>query len=246
MDYRVPLYIQLKEMILQRIADGEYLPGERIPSEREMATTYKINRMTVKNAINSLVKEGVLCKVKNTGVYVKKKQSSRMYYFKNSKTDGNASLGALLQVGGHNVVSEVCEKGYVEHHNLINYKLNLEDDEKAYALHRLRKVNDEVIAFEMCYVPAKYFPDIDEHNFAKASLYGYMETVEHLPVTFEQRMIIEKARRPFKKVMGLNDNDYVYALEYVGSDSDGNVVEFTRSYIRTDFAIYTFDIGTKE
>ena len=41
MDYKIPLYIQLKEMILQRIADGEYLPGEKIPSEREMAAIYK-------------------------------------------------------------------------------------------------------------------------------------------------------------------------------------------------------------
>ena len=55
MEYKIPLYIQLKQLILERIADGEYLPGEKIPSEREMAATYKINRMTVKNAVNSLV-----------------------------------------------------------------------------------------------------------------------------------------------------------------------------------------------
>ena len=53
MDYRMPLYMQLKEIIMKRIEDGEYLPGEKIPSEREMADTYGVNRMTVKNAINS-------------------------------------------------------------------------------------------------------------------------------------------------------------------------------------------------
>ena len=37
MDYRMPLYMQLKEIIIKRIEDGEYLPGEKIPSEREMA-----------------------------------------------------------------------------------------------------------------------------------------------------------------------------------------------------------------
>ena len=55
MDYRMPLYMQLKEIIIKRIEDGEYLPGEKIPSEREMADTYGVNRMTVKNAISSLV-----------------------------------------------------------------------------------------------------------------------------------------------------------------------------------------------
>ena len=65
MEYKIPLYIQLKQLILERIADGEYLPGEKIPSEREMAATYKINRMTVKDAVNSLVEDGILYKEKN-------------------------------------------------------------------------------------------------------------------------------------------------------------------------------------
>ena len=60
MDYRMPLYMQLKEIIIKRIEDGEYLPGEKIPSEREMADTYGVNRMTVKNAISSLVEANIL------------------------------------------------------------------------------------------------------------------------------------------------------------------------------------------
>ena len=55
MNYQIPLYIQLKNLIIQRIKDGEYLPGEKIPSEREMSSLYNINRMTVKHAINTLI-----------------------------------------------------------------------------------------------------------------------------------------------------------------------------------------------
>ena len=72
-----------------------------------------------------------------------------------------------------------------------------------------------------------------------------MESVGHLPVSFDQRMVIEKARRPFKKVMGLSDDSYVYALEFIGKDKDGNIVEFTRTYLRTEYSIYTFDIDSK-
>ena len=63
MDYRMPLYMQLKEIIMKRIEDGEYLPGEKIPSEREMADTYGVNRMTVKNAINSLVEANIIYRI---------------------------------------------------------------------------------------------------------------------------------------------------------------------------------------
>ena len=149
MDYKIPLYIQLKEMILQRIADGEYLPGEKIPSEREMAAIYKINRNTVKNAINALIEEGILYKVKNTGVYVTKSDNQRMYYFKNSSNEiSSTSLGAILKLSGHTVESDVLEKGIVSGRKYIEYKLDLEPGESAYALHRLRKIEGNILALE--------------------------------------------------------------------------------------------------
>ena len=58
MDYKIPLYIQLKEMILQRIADGEYLPGEKIPSEREMAAIYKLIEIQLKMRLMRWLKKG--------------------------------------------------------------------------------------------------------------------------------------------------------------------------------------------
>ena len=81
MDYRMPLYMQLKEIIIKRIEDGEYLPGEKIPSEREMADTYGVNRMTVKNAISSLVEANILYRVHGIK-YWQKKRLKRLHFTK--------------------------------------------------------------------------------------------------------------------------------------------------------------------
>ena len=35
MDYRMPLYIQLQDIIIKKIEEKKYLPGEAIPSERK-------------------------------------------------------------------------------------------------------------------------------------------------------------------------------------------------------------------
>lgn len=70
MDYRAPFYLQLREIIRNKIEDGEFLPGTAIPSENELAETYGINRLTVRNAIDSLVNEGMLKPVQGKGVYV--------------------------------------------------------------------------------------------------------------------------------------------------------------------------------
>ena len=73
MNYQIPLYIQLKNLIIQRIKDGEYLPGEKIPSEREMSSLYHINRMTVKHAINALIDEGLFISSKKQWYFCYKK-----------------------------------------------------------------------------------------------------------------------------------------------------------------------------
>ena len=60
LNYRSPLYIQLREVIRSKIEDGEYLPGTAIPSENQLAETYGLNRLSVRSAVEALENEGLL------------------------------------------------------------------------------------------------------------------------------------------------------------------------------------------
>ena len=62
-NYRTPIYLQLREIVRTKIEDGEYLPGTAIPSENDMAATYGISRITVRSAVDALVNEGLLRRV---------------------------------------------------------------------------------------------------------------------------------------------------------------------------------------
>lgn len=242
MDYRKPLYVQLKEMLQQRIDEGEYLPGEKIPSEREMAATYNINRMTVKNAINALVDEGVLYKVKNEGTYVTKRQPKKALYFNDfSKTGRRQGLGALISSTGAYQTNKVLEKETITNKRYLEYKLGLEEGEEIYALYRLRCIDDESVALEYAYMPKKYFADIDEYDFGHVSLYDYMDSKGHLPISFKQAMSIQKVGKPYDKIMKIEDDAMIYCMEYLGKDAEGNIVEYTISRMRCDKAVYSFD-----
>src|SRR5690348_4362839 len=70
MNYQMPMHIQLKKILREKIDDGEYQPGDQIPSERELARLYGLNRMTVRHAITQLVKEGLLKRVQGKGTLV--------------------------------------------------------------------------------------------------------------------------------------------------------------------------------
>jgi GntR family transcriptional regulator len=65
----VPKYHQLREILLE-LMDGELAVGEPIPSERELAERYALSRMTVRQAVDSLVGEGRLERVAGVGTFV--------------------------------------------------------------------------------------------------------------------------------------------------------------------------------
>lgn len=66
----VPLYAQLKDIIIQKIEFGEYAENGQIPSEHELCTMYDISRPTVRQAISELTSSGYLKKEKGRGTFV--------------------------------------------------------------------------------------------------------------------------------------------------------------------------------
>ena len=72
---RVPLYLQIYEDLKGKIASGEYLEGEYLPSERELHEGYHVERATVRRALELLVKDGLLVKIPGAGSKVKGKDT---------------------------------------------------------------------------------------------------------------------------------------------------------------------------
>lgn len=67
---QVPLYKQLEEIIKNKISSGEYKENEKIPPEPELTEVYSVSRITVRKAIQELVKEGYLIKKQGKGTFV--------------------------------------------------------------------------------------------------------------------------------------------------------------------------------
>lgn len=68
---QTPIYQQIMNTIVGKIEKGDYLPGEKLPSERELAQLYDVNRMTVKKAMDMLVDTGYLYRCVGRGTFVK-------------------------------------------------------------------------------------------------------------------------------------------------------------------------------
>ena len=66
----VPLYTQIKEILRTRILDGTYKAHEQMPSESELTRSFEVSRITVRQALGDLQKEGLIFKIHGKGTYV--------------------------------------------------------------------------------------------------------------------------------------------------------------------------------
>ena len=66
----LPLYVQLANSLLARIDDHTYNPGEQLPTERDLMAEYQVSRNTVRQAIESLTKAGLVMRQHGYGTYV--------------------------------------------------------------------------------------------------------------------------------------------------------------------------------
>lgn len=65
-----PLYYQVKEHIKVLMKNGQYQPGQKLPTEEEMCKHYKVSRITVRRALIELAQEGLLSSMQGSGTYV--------------------------------------------------------------------------------------------------------------------------------------------------------------------------------
>ena len=59
-DTSIPLHQQLSEALRRDIQTGKYASGQKIPTEMELSQLYRVSRVTIRSALDSLVKEGLL------------------------------------------------------------------------------------------------------------------------------------------------------------------------------------------
>lgn len=67
----IPLYLQVQESLLSRIASGALSPGQPIPAEAELCAEYGVSRITVRKAVENLCADGVVQKVHGVGTFVR-------------------------------------------------------------------------------------------------------------------------------------------------------------------------------
>jgi GntR family transcriptional regulator len=144
-DSPLPLYSQLREGLLILLKDGEFREGDAFPTERELGQKYKVSRITVRRALDELVREGYLVARQGKGTFVAKPKISRhmpqMRSFSQEMANQGRRPGSRLLSLGHQKVG-----------HRIATALSLPEDSWVWVVERLRLADDEPICVSLVYL----------------------------------------------------------------------------------------------
>ena len=68
---RIPLYLQLKDIIIKRIINGEYKPDGMMKTEHELCEEFQMSRYPVRQALGELVEEGYIFRIPKWGTFIR-------------------------------------------------------------------------------------------------------------------------------------------------------------------------------
>ncbi|WP_057491422.1 GntR family transcriptional regulator [Streptococcus orisasini] len=164
---QVPLYIQIKSSLKDKIKNNTYLVGQKIPTEIELEELYGVSRVTVRKAINELVSEGYLIKKQGKGTFVNHKRVSR-------KLSYVMAFSQSCLKNGLQPSSEVLEKRIMLPTPEIAEKLQIDLDDEVLYIQRKRFADGIPIFLENNYFSLKDFSFLMEENL-EGSLYNILE-----------------------------------------------------------------------
>jgi len=164
----VPLYYQLAELVKEHIRLGELQPGEQLPAAHALGEQVGISRMTARQAISLLVREGTLVVRHGAGTFV---AEPKLTY------DALHLLGftAELMRRGGMVGSRVLEQVLVRPPLRIAGELRLEPCQEVVKIVRLRLSGDTPLLLETSFIPAHFYPGLEHEDLVSRSLYGLLE-----------------------------------------------------------------------
>jgi GntR family transcriptional regulator len=223
----LPIYSQIEECIKGQIVNGELKPGDVLPPEREYSEQFDVSRMTIRQAINNLVNEGLIYRKKGSGTYVAEKKFEQ-------PLQGLTSFTEDMKARGLTPSSKLLKFELIPASAKVAATLQIAEYTPVYEIKRIRLADNIPMALETCYISANLIKGLTE-EIINQSLYQYIEEKLRL-VIGEATQVIESALANDAEVdlLNINKGDSILLIERCTYLKNGTPFEIVRSSYRAD------------
>lgn len=178
-DKSIPMYQQIKDAIGEKIKHGEWLPGEMIPSENQLADSLGMSRMTINRPFRELTSEGLLRRVHGLGTFVAE-PARRAHLIE------LVSIAEEIEQQGKTHKAEVLSHETVEADQSMSERMQLELGDKLFRIELVHYQDDVPIQLETRYVNPSLLPGFIKVDFSMTTTTEYLisqitpEELEHV------------------------------------------------------------------
>lgn len=231
----IPLYSQIKDFLKLRIINGEWEPGFKIPTEKELAKHFNVSTITVKRGILELVNEGLLYRQSGRGTFVSKREDKniqQLVTLRNAEGEGKQYPHKQLKFEEMVAGKEISKA------------LEIEEKDLVYAIHRLKLEDTNPVGIEYTYLPRELFADITPAMFQDDLIYNIF--------TNKFSMTLKKARIYISTILAsdyeagileISKGDQLFVLERFTYADDLRILEYSKFIIRQDKANYFIEVN---
>ena len=230
-----PLYKQVYDTLIVRLADGYWKPAAALPSEFALADELGVSQGTVRKALNQLVAENILIRRQGKGTYVSEhtQESSMFRFFRYREAGGDDLIP----------VTEIIDVKKRKANRREAQKLELDNEKRLVQVTRLRSINGKPAIFERVLQPLAIFPGIDKERELPNSLYTLYQEKYNITI-IEVRDELQAVSLPADIAghLNLQANSPALMTERASINIDGRVSEWSQAYCSTDNFVYSVSL----
>lgn len=236
----VPLYSQLKELLRGRILDGTYPPHSRMPSESELGQAFGVSRITVRQALGDLQKEGLIFKIHGKGTFVAKPKA-----FQNVST--LQGLAESMSQMGYEVINRLHSLKTLPADARVAERLRLEEGAPVTEIKRVRLVNREPVSLEVTYVPRAVGEKLEKADLVARDIFLIIENdcgiaLGHADLAIDAVL----ADADLTRALSVEEGAPIMRIERLTHAADGTPLDFEYLYYRGDAFQYRLRIDRQK
>lgn len=227
-------YEAIANRLREEIQKGTYTPGQQLPLEKEMCATFDVSRITIKRAVDELVKQGLVVKRRGSGTFVKLMENNDVQ----EVSMANQFSGFSSTFPGHTITTKVLRFDIDHPTEQVADKLQIAVDDFVYQIERVRFLDGKPLVIEYTQMPIQLIPGI-KMRVLENSIYHYIEDELGLKIQSAHRAIrADVPTEQEKQELHIKDNLPILEIAQVAFLDDGRPFEYSVARHRADESIY--------
>ena len=217
-----PVYIQIHNELRENIEAGKWQIGEKIPAVRELAAQFGVSRMTLRQAIQTLVDDGILERRVGAGTYVANRKVQE-------KMAGVRSFTELMHALGKEPSSKTISYHLTFPSQNETETLQLKPNERVLRMERIRYGNDVPICYEAATIPANLIEGFTKEEITTSFFKALADKAHLYPGHATQAVSAISATERIAEYLGIRRGDALLRMNQVSYLQDGRPFECVHS-----------------